>query len=724
MAIFEASMDMAERHDDANQESLDRLFRPHSIAVIGASTTPTKIGGLPISFLLANGFAGKIYPVSQKAGAIQDLKTYPSIGAVPEQIDLAIIAVPATMVSAAVEEAIAAGVSGIVLFSSGFAEVSEEGAHAQAELVAKVRAAGVRLLGPNCVGFMNIRERVFATFAPAVTQGIARLGRIGLISQSGAYGMYTYALARDRGLGLSHWITTGNESDVDFADVLAWLVDDPDTDVILGYMEGCRDGSKLVAALAAARAAGKPVVITKVGRTAVGAEAAASHTAALAGEDTVFDAVFRQYGVYRAYSIEEFFDIGYAVATAGKPAGNSLAIYTVSGGAGVLMADAAADAGLQVPELSAEGQKKIHDVVPFASARNPLDITAQIINDGSLLKSSLETMLRHGDYHMVGAFVLAAGRSPLEKERTEQVIAVRRNHPHVVFCVVGVFSDPIRIALEDAGCLVFEDPTRAVRALGALARLASVEAGARQAAALPASIKLEARTHTEVETLERLAAAGIPVSPTHLVASAAEAGKVAAQAKRPLVAKIVSPDITHKSDVGGVLLNLSGEQAVANAYEQLMESVRKVRPKARLEGVLLLPMEGDGVECIVGVQRDAVFGPMVMLGLGGVFVEVLGDVSFRRAPLTRTDARAMVHELRGRDLLFGARGRPLADVEALMTLLVAVSEFAIAAGETLESLDLNPVLVRPQGQGVIALDGLMVGRGQDAQEGQCLERDA
>lgn len=699
-----------------NTDSLDPLFKPRSVAVIGASSTPTKIGGLPIAFLLAQGFEGDIYPINPKAQEIQGLKAYPAIANVSGRVDLAIVAVPAAMAPRAVDEAIDAGVSGIVLFSSGFAEISDDGAEAQAALVERARQAGVRVLGPNCLGFMNLSKKVFATFSPVVGQGVTPTGRIGLVSQSGAYGAYAFTLARQRGLGLSYWITTGNEGGVDFADCVAWLAKDPDTDVILGYMEGCRDGHKLERALAAARAAGKPVVITKVGRTEIGAQAAASHTAALAGEDAVFDAVFRQYGVYRAHSIEEFFDIGYAVSVAGLPKGNELGVFTVSGGAGVLIADAADDVGLSLPALADEGQRRIRELVPFAAPRNPVDITGQITNDMSLFETSLDIMLEDGDYRMMLAFLAAAGGGPMGEEIVRQIVAVRDRYPDRLFCAVSVFTTEVRRLLEENGCLAFEDPSRAVRALAALSGFAHGFAGAPRtddAVVAVSSRSVQPGAHSESRSFELLGEAGVPVPRHRLVTSAEQAMDAATALGGSLVAKIASQDIAHKSDIGGVRLRLDSPDAVATAYREIMDAAQAAHPQARLDGVLLSPMEGDGVECIVGVQRDPAFGPVVMLGLGGVFVEVLGDVSFRTAPLTTAMAMTMVDELRGRDLLFGARGRPKADVAALADLLVRVSEFAVAAGDSLESLDINPVLVRPDGQGAVALDALIIGREDD-----------
>ncbi len=693
--------------------SLDRLFRPRSVAVIGASSTPTKIGGLPIAFLRAHGFEGDIYPINPKADRIQDLPAYPSIAETPGQVDLAIVAVPAVAVSDAVDQAIAAGVSGIVLFSSGFAEVGEDGERAQAELMARADDAGVRVLGPNCLGFMNLADKVFATFSPVVGQGVTPTGRIGLVSQSGAYGAYAFTLARERGLGLSYWITTGNEGNVDFADCLAWLVDDPDTDVILGYMEGCRDGRKLEKALAAARDAGKPVVMTKVGRTEVGAAAAASHTAALAGDDAIFDAVFRQYGVYRAYSIEEFFDVGYAISVAGLPSGDGLGVFTVSGGAGVLMADAAEDAGLPLPALSEEGQRRIRALVPFAAPRNPVDITGQITNDLSMVGTSLEIMLEHGDYPLMTAFLAAAGRGQAGEEIARQIVAVRERHPDRLFCAISVFRPEVRRILEAGGCLAFEDPTRAIRALAALTGFASHGRRRPPTVDVPRDtpMALAPGPYSEAESLGLFENAGVPVPARRLVRDGAEGAAAFEELGGPLVAKIASADIVHKSDIGGVRLNLGSASAVSGACEEILATARAARPEARLDGVLLSPMESDGVECIVGVQHDATFGPVVMLGLGGVFVEVLGDVSFRTAPLDHDTARAMIDELRGRDLLYGARGRPRADLDALSDLLVRVSRFAVAAGDSLDSLDINPVLVRPEGRGAVALDALVIGRG-------------
>lgn len=315
--------------------SLSRLFAPCSIAIVGASATPGKIGAMPVTLLRQHGYDGRILPINPRAQSIQGLPAAPDLAALDEDADLVILAVPAAHAAQALQSARAGQVGGAVVFTSGFSETGVSGSALQEQLCAIARARGIRLLGPNCLGFMNIRRNIYATFSPAPANGTVAPGGIGMVSQSGAFGAYAYSMARDRGLGLSHWISTGNEADIDVADCIEWLARDDGTRVIMAYMEGCRDGNKLRRALSAAREAGKPVVVTKIGRTQAGAQAAASHTAALAGDDAVYDALFRQYGAMRARSIEEFFNLGYALDTWNqRPQGKHLGIFTISGGGG------------------------------------------------------------------------------------------------------------------------------------------------------------------------------------------------------------------------------------------------------------------------------------------------------------------------------------------------------------------------------------------------------
>jgi acyl-CoA synthetase (NDP forming) len=689
---------------------LDTFFRPRSIAVIGASSNPGKIGGLPVAYLRSLGYAGRIVPINLTAPEIQGLPAFARIGDVPGPVDLAIIAVPAASAQAAVEECAAAGVRGIVMFSAGFAEIGGEGVPAQERLRTAASAAGIRLLGPNSLGYVNFADRVFATFSPVFQGDLSAPGPIGLVSQSGSFGAFAYSLARERSLGLSHFIATGNEADLAFSECVEWLVDDPATQVIVGYIEGIRDGHGLRRALEKCRIAGKPVVIVKVGRSDAGARAAASHTAALAGDDALFDGVFRQHGAYRAATIEECLDVAYAACTAPLPAGRRAGFYTVSGGAGVLMADAAATCGLEVPELSEKTRRRVLEIVPFAGAGNPLDITGQVVNAKGAFRETLGLLADDPSCDLIITFISATGLSPERgPEAADDIVAVRASMPAVPQLLVTLATAPFRKKLEDAGVPIFSDPYRAVRTAGALAFFAEAKSLAVVRADRPRSHGVSAEGQlAEPAALERLQKAGLPVTPFRHCRSAEEAGEVAADFGCPVAVKIVSSDLAHKAAVGGVRLNVSGRKAVIRASQEIMAEVAAKAPGAQLDGVLVTPMRKGLLECVVGIQRDPVFGPVVMFGLGGVYVETLEDVVFRAAPFDKTEAKRMVGEIRASRLLTDRHDGFLADVDALADLLSKVSEVAAASPE-LESADMNPVSVGAEGEGCVVLDALLIG---------------
>jgi len=700
--------------------SLSRLFNPSSIAIVGASATPGKIGAMPVSLLRQYGYDGRILPINPRADAIQGLPAWPGLAALDDKVDLAILAVPAAQAVQALAQARVGQVGGAVVFTSGFSETGETGRAQQAALSAAARERGIRLLGPNCLGFMNVRRQVYATFSPAPANGAVAAGGIGMVSQSGAFGAYAYSMARERGLGLSHWISTGNEADIDVADCIGWLVQDPDTRVIMAYMEGCRDGDKLRQALAAARAADKPVVVTKIGRTQAGAQAAASHTAALAGDDAVYDALFRQYGALRVRTIEEFFNVGYAFDTwKRRPGGRRLGVFTISGGVGALMADEAADTGLALPAPAQAAQARLLERVPFASARNPIDVTGQAVSEPGLLLATAEDMLADGRYDALAVFLAAAGSSEALWPTFEAFARqLQTRHPDVPLALCALFPPARRRELERLGCLVFADPSAAVRTIAAVARLADTDAGAAASSAgteaADAAPTQPLRSHyNEVQAMALLRSAGLPASPCVLATDADAAARAAAQLGGPVVLKVVSSDILHKSDVGGVKLGLSGEDAVRRAYADILASVGRHLPQARIDGVLVAPMAPRGVECIAGVHDDPVFGPVVMFGLGGVFVEVMKDVSFRLAPFGQSEALSMIREIKGYAILQGARGAAPCDVDALADALVALSRLAHARRGALRSVEINPLLALPEGQGVLALDAVVIPAGKD-----------
>ncbi|WP_205589364.1 acetate--CoA ligase family protein [Comamonas sp. lk] len=694
-----------------NDCALTTMFRPQSVAIIGASSALHKIGALPLTHLIRHGYGGKIYPINPKATEVQGLRAYPDIASIGAPVDMAIVAVPAAAAGAAIEEAARAGARSAVVFTSGYAEVGAEGVIAQERLAAIARQHNMAILGPNCLGFMNVREKLYATFSPAPFAGLVEAGNVGMVTQSGAFGAYAYSMARERGMGLSYWMSTGNQCSVDVAACIEWLANDPHTKVIMAYVEGCRDGEALKRALARAHELGKPVVVTKVGRTGSGAQAAASHTASLAGDDAVYDALFRQYGVIRALTIEDFFNFGYALSVAQRrPAGQRLGVLTVSGGVGALMADDAEDAGLVLPEMPAQAQRAIVERVPFAGPKNPVDITGQSSSEPDLLSFAADLMADSGNYDSLIVFLAASGMSEtLWPQYRDSLMKTRKRFPDMLMAICTLIPAHQRKPLEEAGVLLFSDPTAAIRTLAAISRpVTHVQASI--VAPLTAGLRtaLQSTSHfTEAQALDLLKQAGFPVVAHAACSNANEAVAALERFGPPVVVKLLSPDVLHKSDVDGVRLSLGTSEGVRCAFDDVMASARQHCPDARIEGVLVAPMVKDGVECILGVHTDPVFGPVVMVGLGGILVEVLRDVSFRLAPFDHATALDMIDSLKGKDVLYGVRGRPACDVAALADALVRLSQFAYAAKDQLQSIDINPFLVLPQGQGGVAVDAVI-----------------
>jgi acetate---CoA ligase (ADP-forming) len=691
------------------EHNLRPLFEPRSIVLLGASTDATKLGSRALQNLKER-FRGRYYAVHPRAGELGGLTTYPSVSALPEAPELAIVAVPASSVLEAVEACAAKGVRAAVLYSSGFAELGGKGAAMQARLAAIARQSGMRLLGPNCMGYLDVHGGTFASFSTETTHGGLVPGGVGIVSQSGAIGTLSLALVRERGLGISHWITTGNQCDVDFSECLAYLAEDDRTKVIVAGLEGCRDGEKFRAALRVAHARRKPVLMLKIGRSDVGAEAIVSHTGALAGNDAVYDAVFDAHGVYRGNSFTDVLDVAQVCVAGLYPSNGRLGIVTISGGVGVMMADEAIARGLDVARLPAAAQARLKEIMPLAGVRNPVDATTVLLTDPPLIRRFLDETLRSGDYGAVAVFLATFGLNRPGVERTlsalEGLEAAARGRP-IVF--VMAYTAETKALVEKAGYPVFDEPTRAIAAIAALHRIAE---GWRRSVPKPprriSAPSLPAAAINEHRALSALAEAGIPTVPSRLAAVRAEAERAAATFGYPVVLKVCSPDIAHKSEVGGVALDLGSRRNVGAAFDGIMAQVRKHAPRARLDGVLVAPMVRGGVETILGVQRDPVFGPVVMFGLGGIFVEQFKDVTIRLAPIGVAEAKRMIREVRGFPLLAGARGRAPMDVEALARAIAALSRLAYANAGTIESIDINPFVVLPEG--AVALDALIVPR--------------
>ena len=689
------------------------ILNPRSVAIIGASDDPRRIGGRPLAYMHNHGFEGTIYPVNPTRDTVQGLKSYPSIAEIDGAIDTAIIAIPARHVKQAILDLAAKGTKGCIVFSSGFAEMGEEGAEAQREIADIARREDIRILGPNCLGVLNVHDGFYATFSGSIEWGEPFKGGLSIVTQSGAFGGHLYYMSRQARLGTRYLVTTGNECDVQVAEAIRMAAEDEKTRVILAYSEGIRDGEMLIGALETAAEAEKPVVFMKVGRSEVGAKAASSHTASLTGEDAVIDAVLRQYGVHRARTTEELIDVAAATLARNRPQGRRLGLITISGGVGVMMADAAEDYGLDVAPMSEEAQKSVTDLLPFAAPANPVDVTAQVLNQLDLIPKFFGTLLDKGGYDAIAAFFTTASITPATAGPfLESLKRLKAEYPDA-YLVLSLFVDgELGDDYRALGYPVFEDPSRAIAAIAAAAKFVESfrRLAGRTVPALPASRGLPAGAIGEADAKRILAEAGIPVLDETLARTAGEA--VAAAGERPVAMKIVSPEVQHKTEIGGVLLDVAGAEAVAAGFETLSQRLAQHAPDATLDGILVSPMVEGGIETILGVSRDPVFGPVVMLGMGGILVEVLRDVSFRKAPFDVAEAHRMIDELRGRALFDGARGAPPADIEALAETLSRLSVFAAAEADSLESVDINPFVVFKTGKGGVALDALIVPRGE------------
>ena len=700
---------MPTSQSNPSRDSLAPLLHPATVAVIGASDDPARIGGRPIRYMQDARFEGKIYPVNPNRNSAQGLPTISCISEAPEPIDTAIIAVPAQAVVATVTACCEANVKSAVIFSAGFAEIGGEGTRNQAALTTLARTSGMRIIGPNCLGVYNSDIGFFGTFTTTLESTRPISGNVGLVSQSGAYGSHLSLLATQRGIGIRFWITTGNECDIDVAETIGWLATHPDISVIMAYTEGIKDRNRLLDALTVAQTEGKPVIFQKVGRTSIGAEAIRSHTASLAGSDAIYDSVFRQFGVHRAHDTEEMLDIAYAATFGMLPTSRRVGLLSISGGVGVQMADEAVELGLEVTPMSTAAQNRLKALLPYASPRNPVDITAQAFNDLELIRENLRTMLEEGTYTAIVAFfTFVAAAKVLVNPISKALADAKKEHPQCLLVLSIIGPTEIVRHYERIGCPVFADPTRAVRAVGALARFSEAFARPVETPIVPiSSTRLPPSPISEHIAKKFFSDYGFPIVEEHLCTTADEAVTVANRFGYPVALKLSSQDVPHKTEVGGVELGLGSAQAVAQAFVSVTSRIGTTLPSASIEGVLVSPMVNGGIETIFGVQNDQTFGPVVMFGLGGIFVETLQDVAFRVAPFNLDEAHRMVREIRAFPLLDGMRGQPRRDLEAIASTLVALSRFATAYTGQLSSAELNPVLVLQEGQGLVILDALI-----------------
>lgn len=688
--------------------SLEPLLNPRSVAVVGASADASRIGGRPVAYMLKQGYQGVLMPVNPARDKVQGLQAYADIDALPVAPDTAIVAVPAAQVVDTIESLGRKGGKSAIVFSSGFSEVGSEGEAHQRALSDTARRWGVRLLGPNTAGAFNSTLGFYGSFASGLERGFPLPGRIGIASQSGAYMAHLMGLARARGMGTPIGVSTGNESDISLGEVIGWMAHSPDIDVIMAYAETVRDVRSFISALEAAHAARKPVILQKVGKSSLGMQAALSHTASLVGDDKVFEAVLADYAVIRVDSSAELLNIAYAASRQIYPVNNTLGMITISGGAGIIVSDVAEEQGVSMPPMPKAAQLLLKEKISFCSPTNPVDCTAHVLNDLSLVEDFAASMVLDGHYQSVLAFFSQAGSAPTVAPRLRQALTnVKNSYPDRLFVMSLIGDEEQRRPWEEAGFVMMEDPVEATRVIAAMGQLG--EAFARPLPEPPSlkHIELPQLAVGEAEAKQLLANHRIPSAPEGVAIDAASAVSLAESFGYPVVLKIASPDIIHKSDIGGVLLDVNCAEEVHAGVEIILRNTYQHMPEARVDGVLVARQLTGGVECFMGIQRDLQFGPVAVFGLGGVFVEVLQDVVFRRCPFGVEQARSMILSIKGAPLLCGARGRPETDVEALAEILSALSHFAYQAGDRLESIDLNPVLAMPKGQGAFAVDAVI-----------------
>jgi acyl-CoA synthetase (NDP forming) len=689
---------------------LDALLRPRSVAIIGASDDAGRLSGLTLAYLKKAGFQGEIWPVNPNRDTVQGLPAFRSIQELPGVPDVAVVVVPRALVHKTVEDCAAAGVKVAMVFTTGFGESSPEGALAQEAILETARRAGMRLLGPNCLGCFNSELNFYGTFAIALASGFAVPGNVAVVSQSGAYGEQLCYLARKRGLGVRYFVSTGNEADIDVAEVISWLADQPEVDVILAYAEGAKNPARLKAAFQKAKDVDKQIIFMKVGRSSAGAKAAASHTASLAGDDRFWDAMFRRYGVYRAESTEEQVDLAYLATRRLFPDGRKVGILSISGGFGIQLCDAAVSYGLDVAPLPADLSEELARILPFGSIGNPLDASGQVVANLDSLKASLELLTLKAGYDSVLVFL---GTAPIAPSMAPALFAAMESAAEglqdrlVVLCMV---TDDIEDAqaYEAAGYRVFADAYSAARALSGVVKMAEGRRHRESPVALPAPFDLGVGAVSEHAAKKLLAEFGVPVLPERLVSFADEAAAAGTEVGFPVVMKICSPAIPHKTEIGGVLLGVQNETEARQGYAILMSRAEAAGyDTSVIDGILVAPMASKGLELILGVQVDPDFGPAVVFGMGGIHVEVMDDVAIRLAPFDEEEAHAMIREIRGWPLLQGVRGSGPLDVDVLARTLSALSRFAAANAFQLTAIDINPFVVWENGKGGVALDALV-----------------
>ncbi|MEN2974669.1 MAG: acetate--CoA ligase alpha subunit [Candidatus Caldarchaeales archaeon] len=698
--------------------SLQKFFYPNSIAVIGASRNPDSVGHAIMRNLVNGQFTGVIYPVNPKARAILGIKAYPNVSSIPDEIDLAVVVVPNRAAPQVIEECVEVGIRSAVIISAGFKETGPEGAKLEEEVVSIAKRGNLRIIGPNCLGIINAdpKVRMNVTFAREMPLS----GQIALISQSGALCVAALEYARQYRIGFSKVVSLGNKADVNEIDVLEYLKDDSESKTILMYVEDLSHGRRFIETVRYITGeVGKPVIAIKAGRTLEGASAASSHTGALASSDEVYEAIFNQSGVLRVESIEELFNYAKAFSTQPLPKGDRVAIISNAGGPAILATDAVIRNKLRLAQFSEDTIKNLRaGLSPAASVKNPVDLIGDA--DHSRYEHALKHVLNDGNVDAVIVILTPQAMTTVDEiARVVVDIAPKYNKP-VLTCFMGVsdISSSIEI-LENSRIPNFNFPEDAVRSLAALYKygewVTRPRTGVRtfivhrdRAEDIIKRALSEGRRYLpDVEALEVLECYGFKTAKMILAKNPEEAVEAAEKIGYPVVMKIASPDIIHKFDIGGVRIRIENAEEVKRVFDEIVNNVRKHAPQARIWGVSVQEMVRDGLEVIFGVKRDPLFGPVVMFGLGGIYVEAYKDVSFRLAPIRELSAYHMIEDIRAKQILKGYRGGEERDIDAVAEGLMRLSQLSLEQ-QYISELDANPVMVFEKGRGYKVVDARIV----------------
>jgi len=698
----------------------DILLHPRGIAIIGASPEPHRIGGQPIRALKEFGYAGRVYPVNPKYDEVQGLPCCRDIASVPKPCDIALICVPASAVAQSIRECGHVGIPAAVVLSAGFKEIGEAGQALQADLDAAIAESGVRVIGPNCQGMLSPAEHVYCGFGAPFMYSHALTGSIALVTQSGGFGYAVMGLSEAEGTGFNHVISTGNEADVTALDLMELLLAHEKTRIVATYIEGVKDGRRLTALGHQALSVNKPILVWKVGNSETGKIAAASHTANLSAGVEMYRTAFAQGGYVELSDVYDLVDMANAFSSPHRPQGKRVAVISISGGAGVLLADVCDGLGLSLPAMSEETLVQLRGLLPgFSSLLNPIDVTAQIFNDFSVFNKVVSAVgADPGIDQLIVVMASVEGANALKLATELADIHGRLNKPiFVVSSAPAARAKDAREKFREAAIPVYPTPSRAAKGMAAVteferkrvAHMARATATVTRAFQKPTITMPDASctSLSERESKAILAAYGIPVvQEVFLTMDRAVAGDYSGIAF-PVVAKLDSPDLPHKTEAGAVRVGLQNAPALKTAIDDMVQSAKAYKPDARIAGVSVQQM-ATGTEVIVGTVNDPYFGPTVVFGLGGIFTELLKDISMRFAPVSIEDARSMVTEIKASKLLTGYRGGLPVDLDRIAEIIHRVSWLAHDHQDRIAEIDINPIFVRPPGQESLAADGLIV----------------